>query len=126
MKELPHDTSPTTALSPKAALLLGSLADSASTYAFLKRGNGQREGNPALGFFDEHPASVIPTAAAGALGYRAAYDLLHKHAPRVADTVAGLVGGFHGALAGNNIENTRGEATRQASDDLAVPSPRKR
>jgi hypothetical protein len=92
-----------TTLNPLQALLLGSLADSASTYAFLKQ--GRREENPALQYFNARPWSVIPTAAAGAVGYKALYELMRRKSPRTADTLAGLLGGYHTALAAANTEN---------------------
>ena len=93
-------------IGPKTALLMGSLADSASTYAFLKRGG--KEANPALQYFNSKPWSVIPTAAAGAAGYNALHGLIKRKSPKIADTLAGLLGGYHTALAGSNMQPNRG------------------
>lgn len=92
-------------LSPKMALLLGSLADSASTFNFLGSGSG-RESNPALQVFNKSRWSVLPAAAGGLYGYSKIYDALHSKHPKVADTLAGILGGWHGALAGNNLETS--------------------
>lgn len=89
-------------VSPLKALLAGSLADSASTYAFLKQGTS-REGNAALQYMNGHPNRVLPSAAAGAVGYALLYKLLHKFNPSVADTLAGGLGAYHAELAGHNI-----------------------
>jgi hypothetical protein len=112
-------------LSPKQALILGSLADSASTYAFLKQG-GRREANPAMQHFNKRPWMVLPTAAAGAAGYSMLYDLIKKRSGGLADTMAGLVGGLHGALAGSNAENVGHSSYRQAITDLEFPQQRKK
>ena len=93
-------------LSPKQALLLGSLADSASTAGFLAR--GREEGNPALQVFNKRPWTIAPAAVGGALGYNLLHKLISKKAPKVADTLAGGLGAFHTALAGNNIEPPHG------------------
>ncbi len=88
--------------SPRTALLMGSLADSASTAAFLAQ--GRQEGNPALGFLNKKPWMIAPAAAGGALGYHLLHKLISKKAPKLADTLAGGIGAYHMALAGNNLE----------------------
>lgn len=92
-------------LSPRMAMLLGSLADSVSTYTFLKRGTGE-EANPMFRFFNGHPNRVIPSAAAGALGYEALYRLIKRKKPKLADTLAGLIGGVHTQFAAENFQDT--------------------
>jgi len=106
-----------TPLDPKIALLLGQAADSASTYAFLKKGTG-REANPALGYMNGRPWSVIPSSIAGAAGYSLLHKFLSKKSPKVANTLAGLVGGFHGALAGANMEDEPGGSFKAALQDF--------
>lgn len=96
---------PATPLSPKMAMLLGGLADAASTYGFLKSGK-MEEGNPMFKYFNKAPWSVIPTAAAVGLGYNTLHNLISKKSPKAADTIAGLLGGYQMALGGSNIENT--------------------
>lgn len=93
---------PVETLSPKLAMLVGQGLDSASTYAFLKQ--GQHEANPALQYMNNSANSVIPSALAGGLGYTLLYNMLHKNHPKIADTAAGLLGGFHMALGGHNLE----------------------
>jgi len=105
-------------LSPKMALLLGNAADSASTYTFLKAKMG-KERNPAMSFFNEKPWTVIPTGIAANYGYSKLYDMLHKRKPKIADAIAGLVGGWHGALAGNNMERVPGWSFDEAATDLS-------
>lgn len=95
-------------LSPKIAMLLGNAADSASTYAFLKQ--GRKETNPAMKFFNNKHWSVIPVGIAANYGYGKLYDLLRKKNPKIANTAAGLLGGWHGALAGQNVEHSPGRA----------------
>lgn len=94
-----------TTLSPKLAMLLGNLGDAASTYGALKSGNGQ-ESNKTFGYFNKHPWTVLPTAAATTLGMTMLHKALSRMSPKVADTVAGLQGGFQAAAAGNNLEST--------------------
>lgn len=106
-------------LSPKMALILGSLADSASTYAFLKQ--GRREANPALQVFNKRHETVIPMGAAGAVGYSLLYDLLAKRSPRMANTLAGLLGGYHGALAGNNLQGEAPDSYGATVKELTLP-----
>lgn len=104
-------------VSPLKALLMGSLADSASTYSFLKHG-AAKEGNPALQYFNKSPNSVIPSAAAGAAGYALLYKLLHKVNPKIADTIAGGLGAFHSELAGHNIRPSVSQGSyKSVSDD---------
>lgn len=103
-------------LSPKQALLLGSLADSASTAGFLAR--GREEGNPALQVFNKHPWTVAPAAVGGALGYNLLHKLISKKAPKIADTLAGGLGAFHADAAGNNIEPPYG--IEKTVDDLIL------
>lgn len=103
-------------LDPKLALLLGSVADSASTYNFLK--NGGREANPALQIFNKKPWTVLPMGVAGALGYHGLYKLVHKVSPGLADNVAGLIGGFHTGLSGENFEKNPTNSYRSVMDDF--------
>lgn len=102
-------------ISPKLALLGGSLADSVSTYKFLR--HGSQETNPALQYFNGHPNRVIPSAIGGALGYTLLYNLLHKNHPQIADVLAGQVGGLHASLAGNNFHV---DGTRQHGESLGT------
>lgn len=117
LPESPHPAKSGPPMSPKKALILGSLADSASTYAFLKQ--GRHEGNPVLQMFNKKHESVIPMGAAGAAMYSALYELVKKGSPRTANTLAGLLGGYHGALAGNNIQGN-GRSYRETVDELSL------
>jgi len=89
-------------MSPHKALILGSLADSASTAMFLSK--GRREANPALSVLNKDPWMIAPLAAGGALGYHLLHKLISKKSPKVADTLAGGLGSYHLAIAGNNME----------------------
>lgn len=91
-------------LSPKMALLLGQAADSASTLKFLTDGSGMQEHNPIFQMFNRNPLSVIPIGVAGNIGYALAYELLKRKAPKIADTLGGLIGGLHMTLAGDNLQ----------------------
>lgn len=107
-----------TPVSPMLALLAGQLADTGSTYAFLKT-RSRPEANPALQFLNRGAAEkVLPLGAAGALGYLTAYKLLHRNHPGLANILAGLVGGYHGALAGNNVEHEAGNSYYRAARDF--------
>ena len=100
-----------TSIDPKWAMLLGGLGDAASTYWFLKNTN-RKEGNPMMKHFNKNPWTVAPTAAAVGLGYNALHGLLKKTVPKVADTAAGLIGGYQAALAGNNFSHEPGSYNR--------------
>lgn len=106
--------------SPMKAMLLGQALDSASTYAFLKQ--GRHESNPALQYMNKSAASVIPSAVAGGAGYALLYKALHKSHPKAADTLAGLLGGYHMALGASNLEGpSKGENSYSAVvRDLAI------
>lgn len=93
------------AISPKAAMLIGGLMDSASTFNFLKRGTA-KEGNPAFKYFNKNPWAVIPTSAAVGTGYHFLHKLLGKISPKIADTTAGLLGGYQMGLGGRNFQNS--------------------
>lgn len=107
-----------TSLGPKAAMMLGGAADVASTISFLKRGTG-KEKNPAFQYFNDHPMTVLPTAAAVGTGYHYLHKLLSKKSPKLANTIGGLLGGYQMGLGGRNFENTfnqqEGRKERQSS-----------
>src|SRR5688572_5778516 len=89
-EEAPQQVKP---LDPKTAMLLGGLADSISTYHFLKTGNS-KESNPLVKkLFNNNPWTVWPVAAATGLGYNALHGYLKKKSPKLADTAAGIIGG---------------------------------
>jgi hypothetical protein len=102
-------------INPKVAMLLGGLGDVASTYWFLKNTN-RKEGNPAFQYFNKKPWTVAPTAAAAGLGYNALHGFLKSKFPKVADTAAGLLGGYQTALAGHNFSNEPGSYRRAVND----------
>lgn len=116
MPKPPAPSPPTKPLNPKVAMLLGGAADAASTYKFLKDGSG-RESNPMFSYFNGRPWAVIPTAAAAGLGYNTLHSLIKKKSPKVADTIAGLLGGHQMALAGHNVA-LRGNSALMAQEDL--------
>ncbi len=111
------------ALDPKLAMVLGGAADAASTYGFLKSKKG-REGNPAFKYFNGRPWAVIPTAAAIGTGYHYLHKFLKNKNPKVADTMAGLIGGYQAALGGENVEGTLapkdGGSYRRTVNDLTL------
>ena len=115
---LPSSAGPSP-ISPKMALILGSLADSASTASFLSK--GYKEGNPALQIFNRKPWTVAPMAAGGAVGYALLHKLLSKKYPKLADTIAGGLGAYHGALAGSNMDLKSGNNSYQAAVEKLQP-----
>ena len=115
----PEPSTPPTPLSPKMAMLLGGAADAASTYGFLKQG-GMREGNPMFQHFNKNPWTVLPTSAATGIGYHYLHKLLKSKAPKIANTAAGLLGGYQMALGGNNLERQNGNSYQGAMNDLQL------
>jgi hypothetical protein len=106
-------------MDPKWSMLLGGAADAASTYKFLKDGS-MREGNPAFAYFNKRPWTVLPTAAGVGLGYHFLHKFLKSKAPKVADTAAGLLGGYQMALGGNNMEQSNSNSFSGAANDLRI------
>lgn len=94
-------------ISPKNALILGGLADAASTYGFLKNGSGV-EDNAMVGFAKNSPIGTGLAAAGGTLGALLIHKLLSKKMPKLADTLAGGLGGYQTTLAGWNTDSTPG------------------
>jgi hypothetical protein len=98
-------------LNPLMTLFAGQALDTASTYNFLKRKTG-REDNAMFSnvLTQEHPENALIGGAAGAAGYYLAHKLLSKISPRLADTAAGIVGGYHMGLGGENFDPSRRES----------------
>ena len=120
--EAPKPSIPATPLSPKAALILGGLTDVGGTYIALKH-QGARETNPAFQFFNKHPWSIAPTAAAVGLGYAGLHKLLKKVNPKFADKAAGLLGGYQMALGASNVEDEPVNSMQSVAEDFR---PKKR
>lgn len=117
MPSAPQEANP---ISPKLALLASLIADNATTYRSLTSGRGHEQ-NPMTGYFNRHPWSIIPTAAAGAYGYGKLYDLLKKKSPKLTDLLAGSLAANHGALAGTNLAPRSGDWR----DNVSVLLPKK-
>jgi hypothetical protein len=112
-------TPQTNPMDPKWAMMLGGAADAASTYNFLRNGS-MKEGNPAFSYLNKSPWTVIPTAAAAGTGYHFLHKFLKSKSPKIANTLAGLLGGFQMALGGNNFEQSSNNSLEAATNDLRV------
>lgn len=92
------------AISPGLLQTLGGLADAASTYAFLKRGDST-EANPLVGFTRNRAAATGVAALTGLAATKGATALIGMRFPRVADAIASNLGAEQLGLA---VDNLRG------------------
>lgn len=108
-----------TTMSPDKALLLGGMADAASTYSFLKRGTGREDNAVLNNLLGGQAQQALPTAAAAfgtTMGALLLKKLIAKASPKVADTLAGGLGGYQLTLAGGNINATPGVSASDLLD----------
>lgn len=89
-------------LSPNTTSLLGSIADAASTYNFLSKGEGS-EGNVLLGGLGAKPATAALGAGGMGVGMMALASLVRKKYPKLADTLQGSLASRQLAI---GLENT--------------------
>jgi hypothetical protein len=107
-----------TPINPEAAALMGGLADAASTFSFLKRGTGvesnamHQQGDPL-----KTAASVAIAALLGSGGRHILRKMGH---PKIADLIAGAMGGQQMGLAAQNLQSDLRGGFTQASDDAVT------
>lgn len=93
-------------LTPDQALLLGSLADAATTYTFLKRGKGT-ESNALIGFTKNHPEATAAASLGGTAASMGVKKLLERAGhKKLADMIGGGLGGYQFGVAMNNLDAT--------------------
>lgn len=103
-------------LSPVQALLAGGLGDAASTYTFLKRGTGV-EGNALISGMDPLPTAIgAGTGTVGALFLR---EILKMKYPKLADALAGGLGGYQMTLAAGNFNDRVPNSANNANQILS-------
>lgn len=111
-KSVPEQTT----LSPTQALLAGGLGDALSTYTFLKRGTGV-EGNAAIDGMNPLPTAVA--AGAGTMGALLLREILKLKYPKLADTLAGGLGGYQTLLTAGNLDDRVPDSARNANQTLS-------
>ena len=100
-------------MSPESAATIGSLADAASTYSFLKRGTGT-EGNAVMQHLGQHPEGTALGLIGTGLAMKAGRHLLRKGGmPRLADILAGVQGGNQIGIAAQNMRLGSGEGNSE-------------
>lgn len=103
LEETQHRTAPkASTLSPNLVSVLGSVADGASTYHFLSKGEGS-EGNALLGGLSAKPLPAALGAAGMGIGAMALASLMRKKFPHLADTLQGGLASRQFAI---GLENT--------------------
>lgn len=90
-------------ISPDLALLMGGLADAGSTYNFLKNKTGTESNAIAAKLGNNQPGKTAALAAGTTLGTLLLKKLLEKKFPKVADTLAGGLGGYQMTVAADNL-----------------------
>lgn len=101
-------------LSPGMLAVLGGIADTASTYAFAKTGQG-REDNPALAGI-KSPGKLAVASMGGLLASRLAAKLLGKVSPAAADALSANLGAEQLGLAVTNTNIAAGKKGVSAFD----------
>jgi len=93
-------------MSPHTLATIGGLADAASTYAFMKRGN-MRETNPLVNAIAKgNPEMTGLTAIGGLLATKGLTHLIGKKWPKAADAIAANLGAQQLGLGVHNLANT--------------------
>ncbi len=103
-----------TPISPGALSMIGGLADAASTYYFLKRGQGS-EGNALLGATRGHPEATALGALGGLAATKGVTALVRKVSPRLAEALAANLGALQAAYAVTNMGLTRSRGGNASS-----------
>ena len=100
-------------MSPETGATLGSLADAASTYSFLKRGTGH-EANAVMKHFGQHPEGTALGLIGTGLAMKAGRHLLRRGGMNgLADILAGVQGGNQMGIAAQNLRAGRGEGNSE-------------
>lgn len=102
-------------LNPTLLALLGAGADAASTYKFLKTGEGV-EDNPAHA--GKGPAGTAFSVLQGNLGELLLARVLAKKFPKLGDTLTGQFGARGIGLAGANLDGLRESSHKQINTAL--------
>lgn len=105
------------ALDPRMAGIVGSLADVASTYAFLKRGTGI-EANPLAGPLNNHPEGVTLASLVGAFLTSKGIGWLKKSHPQLAEVLAANQGALQMQLAHENLNLKDGDSFSEVRDNV--------
>lgn len=107
---------PYSTLNPELSAILGSVADGASTYNFMKRGSG-REDNAMLGGAGGPAATGMAAAAPGLIAAIAGRLLKNKLPGELIDSILGNLGASQMGLAGNNMNLTT-KSSQARYDDM--------
>lgn len=104
-------------MSPHTLATLGGLADAASTYAFMKKGD-RKEANPLVNMIaNQQPELTALTALGGLLGTKLATKLIAKKWPKVADMIAANLGAEQLGLAAQNTANALNKHHQHPTDN---------
>lgn len=109
-------SSPVTTLSPSLASLLGGLADSGSTYAFLKRGTAGEDNALVSGLSKKSPELLTALGVAGNLALPLLWKQVAKKFPKVGAALAANQGALQMGYGAINTQNTLTPRVSAASE----------
>jgi hypothetical protein len=106
-------------INPELGAVVGGLADAASTFSFLKRGTG-KEGNAMWNGAKNSPGKTAAGVAASSLAAAGLRHLLRKKGHgKLADLIAGIMGGQQVGLAAQNAHHdSRGGFNSSSQRDV--------
>lgn len=97
-------------LHPALASLIGGLADTASTYTFLKRGTA-REDNKLVAGLSKHPAGMALAGIGATLALQPARKLIGKASPQLANALAANQGALQLGYSAGNLDDEPGKSS---------------